>query len=43
MAKKFLSPYGDGTTFKVNDVFTTLFSPPYGDGTKKALAKEISP
>ena len=33
LMRSFLSPYGDGTTFKVNDVFTTLFSPPYGDST----------
>lgn len=40
LMRSFLSPYGDGTTFKVNDVFTTLFSPPYGDGTaRKGLHK----
>ena len=33
LMRSFLSPYGDGTTFKVNDVFITLFSPPYGDST----------
>lgn len=37
--RSFLSPYGDGTTFKVNDVFTTLFSPPYGDKLKYIMAR----
>jgi hypothetical protein len=33
MAKKFLSPYGDGTIEISRYKFEETFSPPYGDGT----------
>ena len=33
MAKKFLPPYGDGTSSCISHATTLAFSPPYGDGT----------
>ena len=33
MAKKFLSPYGDGTINTIAGINSEMFSPPYGDGT----------
>ena len=37
MAKKFSTPYGDGTYTPNGNKLPLLFSPPYGDGTDEAF------
>lgn len=41
MAKKFSTPYGDGTYTPNGNKLPLLFSPPYGDGTSHIPWKPV--